>query len=350
MAFSWSGKLGIVTLAPWVALLGFDLGVLPGIGGAAGATALWLIASDADQVNLDGTQIVVRTCSLMALAIGSALAGRRLRASEAAHRSIASLQSSLIDATLDGICLTDASGNILISNRQLRKLRRRPRHGAGRNRHGAAALDLGRDRGAGPLPHADARARSRARRSLDRRIRSRSNGSRLPGLHRSGPPVRRRCRRPHLDAPRGHGRPRARPDARCVRRDGLARAADAADVHLRLPRDDAGRGAGARRVRAAIPRRDPPQHRAPARARRRPAADRADRGEPDRARGRADRSDGSRDARSRVGASDGRGTRCRRRCRRRPSAKGARRRTAREPGARQPDLERAQVHAGTAAA
>jgi len=37
-------------------------------------------------------------------------------------RGVASLQSALIDATLDGICLSDADGNILISNRPLRKL------------------------------------------------------------------------------------------------------------------------------------------------------------------------------------------------------------------------------------
>ena len=122
LAFSWSTKLGIVTLAPWVALLGFDLGVVVGIGGAAGAVALWLIASDADHASLDATQIAVRTVSLLVLAVGSALAGRRLRESEAAHRAVSSLQSSLIDATLDGICLTDAKGNILILNRQLRKL------------------------------------------------------------------------------------------------------------------------------------------------------------------------------------------------------------------------------------
>jgi signal transduction histidine kinase len=79
------------------------------------------VASDADQASLDATQIVVRTTSLLLLAIGSALAGRRLRESEAAHRAVASLQSSLIDATLDGICLTDADGAILIANRQLRK-------------------------------------------------------------------------------------------------------------------------------------------------------------------------------------------------------------------------------------
>ena len=122
MAFSWSAKLGVVSLAPWVALIGFDLGVAGGIAGAALATALWLIASNADGGNLDNGQIGVRAGSLLVLAVGSALAGRRLRASEEAHRGIALLQSALIDSTLDGICLTDADGNILISNRPLRRL------------------------------------------------------------------------------------------------------------------------------------------------------------------------------------------------------------------------------------
>ena len=122
MAFSWSTKLGVVSLAPWVALIGLDIGVTGGVIAAAVATTLWLVAANADGTSLDGAQIAVRTGSLVVLAVGSALAGKRLRASEQAHRSIASLQSALIDATLDGICLTDAEGNILISNRPIRRL------------------------------------------------------------------------------------------------------------------------------------------------------------------------------------------------------------------------------------
>ena len=122
LAFSWSAKLGIVTFAPWVALVGFDLGVVAGVAAAGIATSLYLIATHYDTVTLDGTQIVVRVGSLLALAVGSALGGRRLRASEAAHRGVAALQSALIDSTLDGICLTDEEGNILISNRPLRQL------------------------------------------------------------------------------------------------------------------------------------------------------------------------------------------------------------------------------------
>jgi signal transduction histidine kinase len=59
---------------------------------------------------------------MFALALGSALGGRRLRASEQAHRTVAALQSALIDSTLDGICLTDEEGEILISNRPLRRI------------------------------------------------------------------------------------------------------------------------------------------------------------------------------------------------------------------------------------
>jgi signal transduction histidine kinase len=122
IAFSWSAKLGVVTLAPWVALIGFDVGVVGGFLGAAGALTLWIVAANADDVSLDNTQIGVRAASLAALAVGSALAGRRLRESERTQRSVSGLQSALIDATLDGICLTDADGNILIANRPMRRL------------------------------------------------------------------------------------------------------------------------------------------------------------------------------------------------------------------------------------
>ncbi len=122
MAFSWSGKLGVITFAPWVALIGFDLGVIGGLVAAVAAAALWVVANRAGNVTVDGVQIGVRLGSLLVLALGTALAGRRLRDSEESQRTIASLQSALIDATLDGICLTNEAGEILISNRPLRRM------------------------------------------------------------------------------------------------------------------------------------------------------------------------------------------------------------------------------------
>jgi signal transduction histidine kinase len=122
MAFSWSSKLGVVAFAPWVALIGFDLGVLGGLAIGVISVGLWLIANHASNVSVDNVQVAVRMVSMVVLGGGSALAGRRLRASEEAQRTVASLQSALIDATLDGICLTDEDGAVLISNRPLRRL------------------------------------------------------------------------------------------------------------------------------------------------------------------------------------------------------------------------------------
>jgi signal transduction histidine kinase len=86
------------------------------------SVGLWIIANDASNVSVDKVQVGVRVGSMVVLGVGSALAGRRLRASEEAQRTVASLQSALIDATLDGICLTDEDGAVLISNRPLRRL------------------------------------------------------------------------------------------------------------------------------------------------------------------------------------------------------------------------------------
>jgi signal transduction histidine kinase len=122
LAFSWSATLGAVAFAPWVALIGFDAGAVVGTGGVALAVTLWLVGAHADHLSFNNGQIAVRSGTLVVLALGSALAGRRLRKSETAQRDIAMLQSALIDSTLDGICLTDASGQILISNKPLRRL------------------------------------------------------------------------------------------------------------------------------------------------------------------------------------------------------------------------------------
>jgi signal transduction histidine kinase len=122
LAFSWSATLGAVAFAPWVALIGFDAGAVAGTVAVALTVTLWLVGANADHVSFNNGQIAVRSGSLVVLALGSAVVGRRLRKSEAAQRSVAVLQSALIDSTLDGICLTDASGQILISNKPLRRL------------------------------------------------------------------------------------------------------------------------------------------------------------------------------------------------------------------------------------
>src|SRR4051795_3856751 len=122
LAFDWSAKLGTIALAPWVALLGFDMGVGGGIVGAILAVAAWLFATKTSHGAWDNVQLTVRSIALVTLGVGSALAGLRLRAQERTLRGTTTLQTALIDATLDGICLTDENGEVLISNKPLRLL------------------------------------------------------------------------------------------------------------------------------------------------------------------------------------------------------------------------------------
>src|SRR3954468_22027317 len=74
LAFDWSSKLGTIALAPWVALLGFDMGLAAGIVGAILAVAAWLFAVKVADGAWDNVQIAVRSVALLLLGGGSALA------------------------------------------------------------------------------------------------------------------------------------------------------------------------------------------------------------------------------------------------------------------------------------
>jgi signal transduction histidine kinase len=122
VAFDWSGKLGTIALAPWVALFGFDLGVVAGAAVGVGAVLAWVLAVHLGGDAVDGVQITVRLVAALLLGVLSGLAGARMRRQEEVLRGTSALQAALIDATLDGICLTDRNGEVLISNKPLRKL------------------------------------------------------------------------------------------------------------------------------------------------------------------------------------------------------------------------------------
>jgi signal transduction histidine kinase len=122
LALDWSVTLGTIALAPWVTLIGFDLGILAGVAAGLVATGAWLLASEIAGRNWDGAPLVVRALTMMALGAGTALAGLRVRAQARELRATSALQASLIDATVDGICLTDADGEVLIANKPLRRI------------------------------------------------------------------------------------------------------------------------------------------------------------------------------------------------------------------------------------
>ena len=110
---------GAIVFAPWVMLIGVDSGAAAGIvtGGSAGA--LWIAAASADSTHPSASQTIVRVGILCVLGFGSGVVGNQLRASERARATTVARQRALIDATIDGMCLTDVDGNILIVNEPL---------------------------------------------------------------------------------------------------------------------------------------------------------------------------------------------------------------------------------------
>ncbi len=110
---------GAIVFAPWVMLIGVDSGAVPGIVTGGGAGGLWIAAAAADSTHPTASQTIVRAGILCVLGFGSGVVGSQLRTSERARATTVARQRALIDATIDGICLTDVDGNILIVNEPL---------------------------------------------------------------------------------------------------------------------------------------------------------------------------------------------------------------------------------------
>ena len=114
-----SSLTGAIVFAPWVMLIGVDSGVIAGIVAGAGGGALWMAGAAADSTHPSTSQTILRIGVLCVLGFGSGIVGNQLRASERARSTTVARQRALIDATIDGICLTDVVGNILIVNEPL---------------------------------------------------------------------------------------------------------------------------------------------------------------------------------------------------------------------------------------
>ena len=110
---------GAIVFAPWVMLIGVDSGAVPGIVAGAGGGGLWIASAAADSATPSASQAAVRVGILCVVGFGSGVVGNQLRSSERARSQTVARQRALLDATIDGICLTDTEGNILIVNEPL---------------------------------------------------------------------------------------------------------------------------------------------------------------------------------------------------------------------------------------
>src|SRR5579862_238181 len=115
-------RVGAAAFVPWVMLLGVELGPNLGTLGGLAATGLYGIAvADAGGPH-DALALAVRTAALAGVGLATGLLARRISSDAQELQSTSALQSALLDSTVDGICLTDSEGNVLLSNAPLRRI------------------------------------------------------------------------------------------------------------------------------------------------------------------------------------------------------------------------------------
>jgi len=121
LATGGSGPIGTIMFVPWVALLAAELG--PVAGGLAGIAATGLYVAAAETVGLsdDPVSLVLRLVPLVGVGIAAGFSSRRISSDALELQATGALQQALLDSTVDGICLTDPSGRILLGNAPLRR-------------------------------------------------------------------------------------------------------------------------------------------------------------------------------------------------------------------------------------
>ena len=116
-----SGPFGAIMYVPWVALFATQLGpVAGGLAGAA-ATALYLVVAEADGMPHDPATVALRLAPLVGVGVAAGFSSRRISSDALELQSTGALQRTLLNSTVDGICLTDVAGNIVLANEPLQR-------------------------------------------------------------------------------------------------------------------------------------------------------------------------------------------------------------------------------------
>ncbi|MGH3049764.1 MAG: hypothetical protein ACRDLK_06365, partial [Gaiellaceae bacterium] len=122
VALNDAARIGAIALVPWVGLLGIELGPLGGVVAGLAAEGIYLVAVAVDGGSIGVVSLSVRAAALVVVGGAAGVAQQRLAAGARARQTVNAQQTALIDSTLDGICLTDRHGNVLISNAPLRRI------------------------------------------------------------------------------------------------------------------------------------------------------------------------------------------------------------------------------------
>ena len=91
------------------------------LGMASAALLLAFLSADVVAHANDPSALVLRLIPLIGVAIVAGLSSRRISSDARELQSTGALQQALLDSTVDGICLTDVSGNIVLANAPLQR-------------------------------------------------------------------------------------------------------------------------------------------------------------------------------------------------------------------------------------
>jgi signal transduction histidine kinase len=116
-----SGPIGTVMFVPWVALLATELGPKAGGLAGAGATALYFAAAETGGFPHDPIALTLRLAPLVGVGVAAGLSSRRITSDARELQATSALQGALLDSTVDGICLTDVAGNVMLANAPLQR-------------------------------------------------------------------------------------------------------------------------------------------------------------------------------------------------------------------------------------
>jgi signal transduction histidine kinase len=116
-----AGRIGAIAFVPWVALLAIELGPAGGSLAGAAATVLYLVAAATVGGPHDPVALSMRIASLVAVGVAAGFSSRRITSDALALQSTSALQQALLDSTVDGICLTDSAGNVVLANAPLQR-------------------------------------------------------------------------------------------------------------------------------------------------------------------------------------------------------------------------------------
>jgi signal transduction histidine kinase len=117
-----SGPIGTIMFVPWVALLAAELGPTPGALAGVAATGFYFAAAETVGLPHDPVTLMLRLLPLVGVGLAAGFSSRRISSDALELQATSAVQRALLDSTLDGICLTDASGRVLLANAPLQRI------------------------------------------------------------------------------------------------------------------------------------------------------------------------------------------------------------------------------------